>query len=362
MKRIFPYLLILLSFVFTIFFFHKSALTYKFDPILVKDYLRSQDIEDPMGAILDRISMSDSDIYIATGYLYAKGESPTLHNFQHPPLMKYLFGFSTLMTENPLYVQMFFGFVFLILTYFLGTKIFKNIWLALLPTGLLLMDPVFSGMIEGAYLDLGQAVFALLFIILALFYPKKYALQGVTLGLFAASKFWSTAIIFVVLIYTFKILVKKEKIDYKKVIFSFAVAFLVFSTIYLKAFIDGRRAFNIFAFLGRDLKFMMSHNSAGNFGGPILLFLTGFFSPWWKSGVARALDWSILWPIGLICSTILAIKSKFKGAESLIYLLPAVYLLFISTGVPFTRYFLIILPFIYIGLTKLLFNRADSHK
>jgi len=343
-------------------FKHPQIFKYNFDTNLVSDYLRSQDIEDPKGLIKDRIFISDSDIYLASGYLYAKGASPTSYNFQHPPLVKYLYGFSTLLSNNPYWIQILFGLGFLLLTYFLASKVIKNKWLTMIPPGLLLLDPLFGTMMKGGYLDLGQAFFALLFVILAIYYPNKYILSGLVLGFFAASKFWSTAVIFVILTYAYKLFIKKEKVNIRKTIISFIVAFLTFSLTYIKAFVDSNWTFNIFSFLATDLKFMLSHNSAGQLGGSIILFITGFFSPWWKEGFEKAGDWSFLWPIGLVSSIILAIRSKLKNTESFFLLLPTVYLLLISTGVPFTRYFLIILPFIYIGLVKLFFNSFDGQK
>lgn len=354
MKRIWAYVLITLAFALLLFSKHSEIFSYKFDQNLIHDYLRSQDIEDPLGLIKDRIFISDSDIYIATGYLYAKGENPTSYNFQHPPLIKYLFGFSTLLTGNPFYVQIFFGLVLLFLTYFLGTKLFKNTAVSLIGTGFLLIDPVFGGMMNQALLDLGQAVFALSYIILVLFYPGNYILQGLVLGLFAASKFWSTAILFVVLVFAFKLFIRKEKLDFKKNAISFVIAFLVLSLSYLKSFIDARGLFNIFFFVAKDLRFMLAHNSAGSVGGPLILFVTGFFAPWWQKGVERAADWSLLWPASLVTSVYLAVKTKVKDLKFFFYLLPFTYLLFTSTQVPFTRYFIIILPLTYLSLAGLL--------
>lgn len=361
MKKILLYVLIFLAFVLVLWIGHKNLFSYKFDQNLIHDYLRSQDIEDPKGEIKDRIFISDSDIYLASGYLYAKGENPTKYNFQHPPFVKYLFGFSVILTGNPYWIQMLFGIMFLLLTYFLSVKIFKNRWISLIPPILLLSDPLFGNILDGCYLDLGQAVFALVFIILALFYPKKWLWIGITLGFFAASKFWSTSIIYIMIVAAYKF-VRKEKINTKNLVFTFGIAFIVFALIYAKTFIDLDWRFNIFTFLAKNLKFMMTHNSAGGFGGSIFLFVTGFFSPWWKGGIERAADWNILWPLGLISSIILAIKSKLKSPESIIYLLPTIYLLLIGTGVPFTRYFLIILPFIYISLIKLTVGFWKSNK
>lgn len=353
MKKILPYVFISFAFAVMLLIAHKESFNYRFDQDLIRNYLRSQDIEDLRGEIKDRVIISDSDIYIASGFLYAVGENPAKYNFQHPPAMKYLFGFSTLLTGNPLWVQMFLGLVLLLLTYFLSEKIFKNKFLSLIPAGLLLFDPVFGEMMNGAYLDLGQTVFALVFIISALYYPKKWLLTGIALGLFAASKFWSTTIIYIIVVFGWRLLVRKEKIGMTKAFLSLFIAVLTYVLIYAKFFINGGGIIGFVELQGRMLKFMLSHNSASGFGSAALLFITGFFSPWWKSGVERAGDWCILWPPGLISSIILAIKSKLKSLESLIYLLPTIYLLLIGTGVPFTRYFLIILPFTYISLVKL---------
>lgn len=350
MRRPIPYILITLLFATSLFIWHRQSIDYKFAQESIHDYLRSQDIEDPQSLIHDRIFVSDNTIYQVTGYLYAKGESPVKYNFQHPPLVKYLFGFSTLLTGNPFYVQMIFGLALLFLTYFLGTKLFKNKWVAFAGTLLLLIDPVFQGLQSEALLDLGQSVFALGYVIMMLFYPESYILSGVILGLLAASKFWSTALVIVALVYLYKIFARREKVEVGKTILSFVVAFVIFCLSYSKEFIIAGGAFNIFAFLAKDAKFMFTHDSASSLGGPLSLFLTGYVKPW-----------TLLWPMGLAASTYLAIRRFFFYQSfdwpSFAYALPFVYLLLISNQIPFTRYFILILPYIYLNLAGLLVMR-----
>lgn len=354
LKKILPYILISLLFFGYLFLKHQDIFKYKFNPSLVSEYLRSQDIEDTNNVIKDRVFLSDSDLYIASGYLYAIGNDPTKYNFQHPPLMKYLFGFSSRFLGNPFYVQIFFGLVLLLLTYFLGLKIFRSIWISSIGTLLLLIDPVFSNMTREVLLDSGQAVFALSYIILSFFYPGSYILQGVFLGLFAASKFWSTAVIIAILIFGYKILLKKEKINFKKILASFVIASLVFSATYIVSFIKAGGLFNIFLYEGRVIKFMLSHNSAGLPGGSIFLFLSGFFAPWWQGGLSRSDVWSVFWPISFFTSLGLALKTKIKEIRFFFYLLPIAYIILTATQVPFTRYFIIILPYAYLNLSYLL--------
>lgn len=331
MKKVFPYFLIILAFVLLLLTKYPGVFSYSFNQNTVINYLRSQDIEDPASRIKDRLIISDSDIYSATGYLYAKGEDPTRYNFQHPPLIKYLFGFSIFLTGNPFYVQAIFGLTLLFITYFLGTKILKNQLLALVPVMLLLTDPLYGSMMTETLLDLGQAVFALAYITLIFLYPESYILQGLVLGLFAASKFWSTAIVFVILIYGYKLFIKKEKLNLKGGTLSFVVAFAVFALTYL---VSLTRGLNMFFFLAKDLKYMLAHDSAGVFGGTILLFLKGY----------------VLWPISLLAGIYPMFKTKVKDIRFFFLILPIIYLLSLSTALPFTRYFLLILPILYINL------------
>jgi predicted membrane-bound dolichyl-phosphate-mannose-protein mannosyltransferase len=355
MKKFLPYVFITIVFLGFLFLRHRDTLKYKFNPNLISDYLRSQDIEDPGNIIKNRIFLSDSDLYIASGYLYAKGADPTEYDFQVPALIKYFFGFSTLFFDNPLYIQIVFGLILLWLTYFLGTKLFKNKTVAILGTGFLLFDPVLGGMMKWALLDLGQTVFALSFIILVFFYPERFILQGITLGLFAGSKFWSTAVIFIILIAVYKILIKKEKPNLKKNGLVFLIALFVYCLIYIKSFINLQGGFNIFLYQFKVLKYMWTHNSAGIPGGPIALFISGYFLPWWQNGILRAEDWSFLWPVTTIASLVLAIKTKISDIKFFFFLLPILYILLISTQVPFARYFLIVLPYAYLNFSYLFY-------
>jgi len=322
---------------------------------LVHDYLRSQDIEDPKSLIHDRIFMSDSDIYIASGYLYATGSDPASLNL-HPPLIKYLFGLSAVLTGNPFYVQIVFGLGLLILTWFLGIKVFRSRLVASGAVFLLLIDPVFGAMMNSALLDLGNAFFGLGYLILVFCFPEAWIWQGIALGLFASSKFWSTAIIFTALIFGFKLIIQREKLNFRKIFMSFLVGLLVFALTYLVSFIKTGGMFNIFEYQGRVFRFMITHNYAREIGSPLILFISGYFAPWWTAGVAKAQDWSFLWPLGLgvgVFSGFREFWEKTKDIKLFIYLLPFIYLLLSSTQVPFTRYFIIILPFVYLGFAEI---------
>ncbi|MEJ2441615.1 MAG: hypothetical protein P8Y06_01690 [Patescibacteria group bacterium] len=355
-------MIIIVYFIF-ILFRHIDTINYQFNQNSIRDYLRSQDIEDTEDRIKDRIHISDSDIYISAGYLYAKGEVPTKYNFQHAPLVKYFLGFSTIIFNNPFVIQIIFGGVLLVLTYLLGLKVFKSALIGILASGFLLFDPLFSDMISGGLLDLGQAVFSTSYVLGSLLAPDNFILNGISLGLVGASKSWTTSVFLLAALSFYKIVCKKEKIAFKKLLLTGVVAVMAFSLTYLKAFIEARGHFNIIYWQLRILKFLINHDSAAFLGGNVTLFLTGYFKEWWQqSEFVRSQIWNPLWPVALISAFFGLVKEKKDSLYYFLYLLPILYLLYISTGVPFSRYFILILPYLYLSLSKTLLDIASVLK
>ncbi len=349
--------ILLIVFVYSIFIFyrHRDTLKYQFNQNQISEYLRSQDIEDLEDRIKDRIHISDSDIYIASGYLYAKGESPIKYNFWHAPLVKYLFGFSTIIFNNPFIVQIVFGSLLLVLTYILGLRVFKNAFIGILASGFLLFDPLFSSIISEGLLDLGQSVFSIAYVLVTLLLPGSFVLHGILLGLIGASKFWTTSIFLMAVLYFYKVFLKKEKIIFKNVVLTVVIAVITFSSVYLKVFIETQGGFNIIFWQLKSLKLLINHNTSAFFGGSIVLFLTGYFMEWWnKSEFLRTQIWSPLWPVAFVGSILNIFIEKKNSLSYVIYLLPILYLLYISTGAPFSRYYILVLPYFYLGLSKIL--------
>ncbi|KKP47460.1 MAG: hypothetical protein UR39_C0004G0070 [Candidatus Woesebacteria bacterium GW2011_GWA1_33_30] len=324
-------LILILSF-FVFLFINRQSIFQKFDPEVVGRYLRSQDIEDIENKIKNRIFISDSDIYIAAGYLYVTGSEPVSYNFQHPPLIKYLFGLSAKYFNLPLLPNIIFAGVLLFEVYLLGSLVFKNGSVGLLASLFLLVDPVFKEVITYALLDLGQMVFILGFLIMSIKSVQSQGvtlLSGVMLGLAFASKFYSPVIIFLGLVYIFKLLNKQFNIKHELAIL--LIAFLVFSICYIKSW-----PFNIFFEQVKIVKFMLTHNSATQWGGVLPMFFGGYF----------------LWPILFFVNLFAILKTKFTDPRFLVFLIPIFYFLILNFQLPFTRYFILILPFLYLSLTN----------
>jgi len=329
--------------------------SYKFDRSLVEKYFLSQDIPHD---IVGRTFLSDSEIYMTTGYLYAKGELPTKYNFQAPPTIKYLMGFSILFFDNPFILQVVLGIFYVSVTYILGLYVFKTRWVGAVASLFLVFDPLFASLLSQSLLDLGQSVFALFYLFSFLFLPGSFLLQGVFLGLFASSKFWSPAVFFVIYLTLSKRFILKKRIDIKNLSLSFLVAFFVFCLSYAKNFINDRGLFNIFFLEAKTLKYMVVHNSAPSLGGMLVMFLTGKYITWWEGRKILTSDiFNLLWPLVFLVSLFKIILFKNKNdVKYVIYLLPVLYLFYSVTQVPFARYFIIILPYFYLTFSEVIYK------
>lgn len=345
-KSSFLYLTIL--FVFTLYFFYlnKDFLFQTFDPGVVSRYLRSQDILDKENIIKDRILVSDEEIYIASGFLYANGASPIEYNFQHPPIIKYLFGMSAKYFNLPLLPNIFFAGLLLIEVFLLGKLIFKSEIVGLLSSLLLLFDPVFKEVTIYALLDLGQMVFLLGFILTTFFWKEHWIGQGVLLGLAVASKFYSPVIIFLGIIYIYKLSLASiagkiltKQFDIKREILMLVVALFTFASTYTISFINGD--FNFLFHQAKIIKFMLDHNQAVEWGGVIPMFFGGY----------------LMWPVLFFVNLFVLFKSKFTGPSFVYALIPVIYFFVLCFQLPFTRYFILILPFLYLSFANFLVSK-----
>ena len=355
-------LLLVVLYLTVLFQSHKEIFNYKFNNELISRYMLSQDIPHEVAG--KRLFLSDSEIHIASGYLYALGNNPTTFNFQHPPFIKYLYGLSILLFKNPFIIQIIFGIALLLLTYMTSLLIFNSFYSALFSTLLLLVDPLFIGISSQALLDLGQAVFILLYLYLLLKKKKiNNIFPGIVLGILFASKFWIGSLFFVLIFDIYFIL--KKKLVLKDITVHFIVASITFSIIYFKTFYNAKGLFNIIFFELKTVKYWLNHSTASIFGSSLFLFLTGYLKSWWgnktivKSGV-----WSPLWPIVFMFTSLrlakLLIKKNFDK-EFLISLIPVSYLVYLGVQAPFERYFILILPFFYIIFARLILNIFRNH-
>ena len=349
-------ILLVVCFYLTLLFFIKPDIfTYEFDKTLLDRYFLSQDIPHEVPG--KRLFLSDADVDLATGYLYATGKDPSQYNFEHMPLIKYLYGFSVLLFDNPYPVTVALGTLLLTLYFYFVKKFYKNSLVPLIACILLIIDPLFVDASSQTLFDLGQTAFMLLYLISIFYFKDNFILQGVALGLFAASKFWITPMFFVGLILIYKIY--RKELDLKKFIYHLLISLFVFALPYSQSFILSKGRFNLIWHILKIFKYRFQHNVSTFFGASIVLFMTGYLKTWWgNKNFIRADMWSVIWPISLLVSLYVSFRNFLSGKinkEFLVAVIPFAYLLYLGVQAPFPRYFLIILPFLYMILANQLY-------
>ncbi len=187
-----------------------------------------------------------------------------------------------------------------------------------------------------ALLDLGQMVFILGFIITTFYYKKHWVGQGVLLGLAMASKFYSPVIIFLGIIYLYKMFTKQFEL--RKEVSMLFVTLVTFALTYTVSLIKGD--FNLIFNQAKIIKFMLDHNRAVEWGGVLSMFFGGYF----------------LWPILFFVNLYYLFRFRLSDVRILTYILPNIYFILMCFQLPFTRYFILILPFLYLSITDFVFN------
>jgi len=155
------------------------------------------------------------DVFGAESYL----------NTEHPPLVKYVLGFTMLaLGDQPIVWRtpgIILGALALLLTYFVVAKLLNNEVFALLVFLFAFTDPVFRAMSSVAMLDIYATFFVTLAAWLAL--RRSYFLSALSLGFATSSKF--TGVFPLAALFLLMVLVRKSSAK-KMVFYPFVVPFL----------------------------------------------------------------------------------------------------------------------------------------
>ncbi len=106
-------------------------------------------------------NMSDEDLRTFAAIEYIQGKDPSVVNFEDPPLGKYLLGLSYLFLGNILFVQFAASLGILLLTYLLARRLPLPLPHSLLPSLILVFDPLFVERVKTVNLEMIQLLFML---------------------------------------------------------------------------------------------------------------------------------------------------------------------------------------------------------
>lgn len=326
---------------FAVNLFSRSSLIRPFNPKEWEDnYNKSQWVVPQ-----SQNPISDEGLYIHVGQQLLEGHDPALLNAEVPPLGKIILGVFNQFTGYLGVYGIFFSVLALILLFILNKILFKATQLALIPTTLFSLDPIFLdqiavGLLDSLYLCLLLGIFILLL-------KRHYFLSAVIAGLFMATK--SPFLVVIIYITLFVYMSLSKELTIRRF---FLMPFLTL-TFYTLAH------FQLFL-VGHDLRYFVSLQSyilhfyqtgaQGIFGAVIPLILSGYWFTWFDQD-RFIKEWSFIWPIISLLSLFASLqffkRSNFTNPFILLVLWSIFYLGFLCLTPVFPRYLLLLLPFLY---------------
>lgn len=303
--------------------------------------------------------LRDEVVFSYAGGALIQGTNPVLIIPDAPPLGKYLIGLSILFFNNDSIFTALFGIASLILIYILSNLILKNQIISLVPVFLYSSETMFKNQfIYTPLMDLFQLVFILAFFILLIqgYLTKKkdiiyFIAANLFLGFFISTKFFVSGLTIAVsasLWFLFHRDIKKLA----KYVVTLPFAVLVLLVSYSRVFAFG---YDFDRFLGIQKWVFLYHQSKVILPFSIwpLLMMNQWYVWFGDKPVIADSQWSITWPIITLLSlmTIILYIVKYlpRRIEVEILMIWSVcYLLFFSVGHIFSRYFIILLPAMYI--------------
>lgn len=308
--------------------------------------------------------IADELLYAYAGWYYAHGGNPILINPEHPPLAKYLIGFSIKYFNNEKIIAVFFGFFSLIALFLLSQVFFKPSQWALLPVTIFAWDKLFQEQL--IYVPLLE-VFYLTFLLLAFYFfikaqanPYFFFLSSFFLGALWATRPWMATVPLLAAWFTYLFLMEKK---ISKIIFwlvSLPVAVGVLLLAYTRLFLEG---WSLYKVLSIQKWLLWFHQSQLVNWGTVwpYLYLKRWYVWWGERPWLPVGQWSPFWPIfttlALFFGLLVFFKKLKAGQEIKILCLWIIfYLAFLSVGNITSRYVFYLLPFCYLLGTYFLYE------
>lgn len=303
--------------------------------------------------------LPDETLYAFNGGALITGVSPILVNPEVPPVGKYMIGLSAIVFNNEDIIILITLCISLVLLYLVGVQVLSSKLFAVIPVVLLSFEPIFlNQLIYSPLLDIIQLMFLLaaIYFFNSVFNNKKnailfFGLSNICLGLFIGTKFYATGVP-VALAFLSVLLVRKDIYLVKMFLITLPLAIFVLLFSYIRVLILG---YPFMKFLGIQ-KWILWYNE-GHVRTlfsvwPLLLF-NRWYQSWNASKVLFDPQWRITWPIITTISLVMIIIEFFKKFHSkpeleVLLVWVTFYLIFLSFGDASARYFVILIPILYL--------------
>ncbi len=307
------------------------------------------------------------------GGAFLRGLNPILIVHDHPPLSRYIVSFSILLFDNPHVIILPFLLLSALGLYLLTKTVIKNPFIALIPLALFVNEPIFIS--KFIYSPLAEAMqlpfifFAFYFFIRGLSSKNDllwFAACSLMIGGVISTRFFilGAAITGSMGLY----LLITHKIDRKMIRFvvSLPLALLVLLASYFRTMQLGATPIEILSIQKYILAYHQSKFILPFTFWDLLLF--NRWHTWWGDrAIIKDTSWILSWPLATLGTFGLLVKSvrnKFAHTtepEKILLLWVLVHMIMLSTGYTSSRYFLPLIPLLYILACSFFYKLLKSY-
>lgn len=245
--------------------------------------------------------LGDGDIYTYAGIRYIQGEDVTTINFEHTPLVKYMYGLSYVVSGRPNWILVPLIVIAIGVFWELSKVLIVPTWGRLLALGLFLGHSAMYANMSQTLLDFPMTV---LLLITTLFFVRMVKSKtllsavylGILVGLFLLAKYPAPlSILYAMLLYGYLVYVG---CDIKRVIVSMSAVVVTYVLGYASYFWHGHSLLDFLKFEWWRWGWFSSKTDNPKWMIWQTLF-TGRYPKWWDySGTYVIIEyWNILWPI-----------------------------------------------------------------
>lgn len=309
------------------------------------------------------VIITDDALESFAGGLFLKGTNPILIIHDQPPLGRYIIALSILLFNNASLIIIPLLLISSVGIYYISYKVIGNFIAAFIPLMIFMNEPLLlNKLVYAPLLEPIQLTFIVLsfaFFIKAIS-SKKYllwfAMTSIMLGGVISSRFFilgATILASMILFFLFKREFGKRFIIFLLTL-PLSIAVLVLS--YTATILNGYSVIDVF----RIQKYILTYHESKfiNLFSFWDLILFNRWHTWWGTrSISSDAQWLIVWPISMIlylfyATLALLRKIKIHDADIVIVIWVFIYCCMLSSGIVSTRYFLPLLPLLYIIATK----------
>jgi len=321
--------------------------------------------------------MPDQTFEAFVGGAFLRGVNPIHIVHEHPPLGRYIIAFSILLFDNASTLILPLLALSLITCFLIAKIVIKNSLLALVPVAIFSNDPLFiSKLLYSPLLESIQLPFILLslyFFIRGIKDEKSFRWFVVTslmVGFVISIRFFILGMTLFCAMFLYFIIKKRFNKQFIYFVISTPISLIVLFASYTKTILDG---YSLWQIMGVQKYIFYYHQTKleNSFSFWDLIFFNRWHTWWGDRSVIHDDTWFIAWPIAMFSTFSFLIASFVKiihmnEAEKFLSIWVLVYCGLLSIGNSTTRYFLPLVPVLYIlmasFLVRIIYSRIFSKR